>query len=163
MDLTFQDIALRRLRLLTVDPGHTPQVDDRVRLFVLADLAGLGYLVVNPDAYDDSVVANYRTLIIPTLEKLRGGDVSYAPLFRGFPDELPTDDSFIMRQLLASLRLTFGEVSSLEEALDFSDIGWLAGIINSPRPRTSASGQGRAEEASPGHPHRMGRTANRAR
>lgn len=124
MDLTLQDIALRRLRLLTVDPRGNPQVDDRVRLFVLADLARLGYLVINPDAYDDSLVANYRTLIIPTLEKLRGGDVSYAPLFRGFPDELPTDDSFIMRQLLASLRLTFGEVSSLEEALDFSDIGW---------------------------------------
>lgn len=83
-----QDIALRRLRLMAVPQQGA--VTAEAKVIGLADLANLGYRVTNPDLWNDSVFRQWMLSTIPTLTAMRGGDVKYAPLFPGFPDEIPS-------------------------------------------------------------------------
>lgn len=94
-------IALRRLRLISVSGrGLAP----RRQVAWLAELAKLGFRVRNPEvlAWRRPDVVRHRELI-EELRALRGGDVPYVPLFRGFPDDVPEETSYLVRRVVGYL------------------------------------------------------------
>ena len=92
-------IALRRLRLLSITPLG---VNLQSKLTFLAQLAGLGYRVENPEDYDDSVLYDFSETI-EILKQLRGGTVDYVPLFSGFPDRVPEDRAYFVDRMIGFL------------------------------------------------------------
>lgn len=90
------NIALRRLRLI---PTSASGVDPQRKLIFLAQLAGLGYRLENPEDYNDSVLAQFDQMM-DTLKRLRGGKVDYVPLFSGFPDKVPEERSYFVDRLI---------------------------------------------------------------
>jgi hypothetical protein len=135
--------VIRRGLLPLGDAPATPSV----LAAVVAELTRLGVRVVNPEDLNDSVLDHWPSLHA-ALVNLRGGDKNYAPLFPGFPNNLPDFDNAALRFSLAlsrlvSIKLTRvassavdGEAFSyleflddvseeeIEEALDFSGVGW---------------------------------------
>jgi hypothetical protein len=160
MDENLQTISVLRRGLLPLAPAPaTPEV----LAAVLAEFARLGVRVTNPEALNDSVLAHWERLHA-ALVKLRGGDKNYAPLFAGFPNNLPSFDNAALRfsialVRLANLKLTRvassavdGEAFSyledfddftdeeIEEAMDFSSVGWWpASSINQTPTRSALS------------------------
>ena len=92
-------IALRRLRLLSTAPSG---VELRSKLTFLAQLAGLGYRVENPEDYNDSVLYDFAETV-EVLKQLRGGAVEYVPLFSGFPDKVPEHDAYFVERMIGFL------------------------------------------------------------
>lgn len=93
------DIALRRLKLIATSASETtPQS----KLIFLAQLAGLGYRVENPEAYNDSVLAHFDETM-ETLKAFRGGKLEYVPLFSGFPDKVPKGQAYFVDRLIGFL------------------------------------------------------------
>lgn len=93
------DLALRRLRLLRLTEG---QADTKKKLVFLSELASLGYLVENPEEYNDSILYNYPALI-EQLKALRGGQADYVPLFQGFPNDVPNELQYYVHRMLGFL------------------------------------------------------------
>lgn len=94
-----RDIALRRLRLLITEPGEVTQ---KKKYVYLAELAGLGYRVTNPDDYSDFALGNFAGTVT-LLREMRGGNVPYVPLFSGFPDNVPEEKTYFMDRVLGHL------------------------------------------------------------
>ena len=96
--MTLDHIALRRLRLISVDGAP---LDTRRRAVWQAELAQLGYRIRNPE-----LLARARPDLgqhaetIEVLRAMRGGDVAYVPLFKGFPDRVPDDVGHFTRRLV---------------------------------------------------------------
>jgi len=113
-------LAIRRLRVLPVPRGAG--LPDKQRLGMLAELAGLGYTIPNPErlaAADPSLASDWVT-IIAALRVLRGGNVDHVPLFLGFPNDVPDDDEYYSRRIIGYLgsRLgLFDEGKRLENGL----------------------------------------------
>ena len=115
-------IALRRLKLISTVPSG---VDLQSKLSYLAQLAGLGYQVDNPDQYNDSTLAHF-TATIDVLRELRGGKVNYVPLFSGFPDQVPPERAYFIDRLIGFLVndcLTYPQGTRLENGVVVPD--WL--------------------------------------
>lgn len=115
-------IALRRLRLLSTAPSG---VDLQSKLTFLAQLAGLGYRVDNPDDYNDSVLYDFAETV-EVLKEMRGGKLDYVPLFSGFPDKVPEDRAYFVDRLIGFLVrdcLTYPQGTRLENGLVVPD--WL--------------------------------------
>jgi hypothetical protein len=115
-------IALRRLRLLSTVPFG---MDLQSKLTYLAQLAGLGYRVENPEDYNDSVLYDF-TETVEILKQLRGGTVDYVPLFSGFPDKVPEDRAYFIDRLIGFLVrecITYPQGTRLENGLVVPD--WL--------------------------------------
>jgi hypothetical protein len=94
---TLRSIALRRLRAIPVPAGKG--LEAKIRLGFLAELAGLGIRIGNPELLDtagDALVSDHGS-VLAELAALRGGEVAYVPLFLGFPDEVPDDEYFARR------------------------------------------------------------------
>ena len=86
------EIGLNRAKLLALTPKS--KVSNRLKTMFLAELAQIGYKVDNPELFNDSVFENFD-LIIDTLRAMKGGDVNYVPLFKGFPLNVPNDEIVI--------------------------------------------------------------------
>ncbi len=115
-------IALRRLRMLSTAPSG---VDLQSKLTFLAQLAGMGYRVENPDGYNDSVLYDFAETV-EVLKEMRGGKVDYVPLFSGFPDKVPEDRAYFVDRLIGYLVrdcLTYPQGTRLENGLVVPD--WL--------------------------------------
>ncbi|MBN9418940.1 hypothetical protein ABS71_02100 [bacterium SCN 62-11] len=115
-------IALRRLRLLSTAPSS---VQIRSKLTFLAQLAGMGYRVENPQDYNDSVLYDF-TETVEVLKAMRGGAVDYVPLFSGFPDKVPENDAYFVDRLIGFLVrdcLTYPQGTRLENGAVVPD--WL--------------------------------------
>lgn len=121
MDTT-QRIGLDRLGLLVAPEGAaTPHVVSAV----LAELAHVGVRVKNPEAATDGLAGTYKE-VVKHVRKLRGERRTYAPLFKGFPDQLPEYDDAELRFHFAATRLvgTNYTEDDVRDALDFTGIGW---------------------------------------
>ena len=97
--MTLLDILIRRLRIIPVRKG---EVSIPSKATVMAELAGLGYRVKNPEDYTDSVLEDYGQ-IISGLKALKGGDVLYVPLFTGFPEKAPEQNEYFVKRLVGYL------------------------------------------------------------
>ncbi len=93
------DILIRRLRIVPVRKG---EVSIPSKATVLAELAGLGYRVKNPEDYSDSVLEDYDQ-IISVLKVMKGGDVVYVPLFSGFPEKAPEQNEYFVKRIVGFL------------------------------------------------------------
>lgn len=113
------DLMLRRLHLVVAPPG--PATEMR-RFTFLAELAGLGYRVSNPEQFSDAVLDRYPQLL-QTLRAMRGGDVPYVPLFQGFPAELPDDHRYFMDRLLGHLAQITGLTKDHSWIFDLEKFG----------------------------------------
>ena len=101
-----EDIALRRLRLVA---ASAPGLDRRRRVAWLAELAALGYRVTDPAALSFmGPDLTQHAATIQTLRSLRGGDVPYVPLFKGFPERIPDDLAHFTRRVVGHLGNVFG-------------------------------------------------------
>lgn len=89
-------ILLRRCRTLVVDPGP---VSDVAMATIMAELFQMGYTVENPEGYSDSLLLDYQPLM-EQLAQLKGGGVSYVPLYSGFPDRVPEPNEYNLQRLL---------------------------------------------------------------
>lgn len=115
-------IALRRLRLLSTAPSS---VEVRSKLTFLAQMAGMGYRVENPEDYNDSVLYDFAETV-EVLKQMRGGAVEYVPLFSGFPDKVPENDAYFIDRLIGFLVrdcLTYPQGTLLENGAVVPD--WL--------------------------------------
>ncbi|MBT9587279.1 TerD family protein [bacterium] len=92
-------IALRRLHLLTLAAA---QADSKSKLTFLSELASLGYLIENPEDYNDSLLYDYADTV-KHLREMRGGNVDYVPLFQGFPDKVPPDNEYFVHRMIGFL------------------------------------------------------------
>lgn len=92
-------IGLNRTRTISNGNGSNTNVDKKLKLTFLAELASIGYQVSNPDKFTDSVLDNFDD-IMETLIEMKGGDVNYVPLFKGFPNNVPEKDDFFTKRLL---------------------------------------------------------------
>lgn len=112
--LKLHAIALRRLRLLPVGEGP---VSVRKKLTFFSELAGMGYALRNPEAYNDSVLADYSATIAE-LQAMRGGNVDYVPLFQGFPDKVPDQHAYFAKRIIGyigNLLLPFEDGKQLDD------------------------------------------------
>lgn len=96
------DIVVRRLRRFPVRRGAG--LPPKQLAVVQAELVRLGIEV------DREVLqalhpswATHWPVIRQTLAELRGDQVSYVPLFKGFPDEVPDDEAYFVQRLLGYL------------------------------------------------------------
>ena len=101
-------IAVRRLRLI---PVAGRGVETRRKVVLLAELARLGYVVDDPEGYDDSALDHHDELIA-TLREMKGGHVDYVPLFQGFPDAVPDGDEYFVKRVIGYLGNENPEVQS---------------------------------------------------
>jgi hypothetical protein len=91
-----EDVVLRRLRLLVADAAEVTQ---RKKFVYLAELAGLGYRVTNPDDYSDAAPDRFHRTV-ELLREMRGGNVPYVPLFSGFPENVPEEKRYFLDRLI---------------------------------------------------------------
>jgi len=116
------NILINRLRVIRFSSG---KVTKKKKLAFLSEMANLGYLIDNPEAYNDSVLDNYKS-IISTLKKMKGGNVKYVPLFTGFPNDVPDEDSYFVKRIIGILGNCIGlfdEGTKLDNGLIVPD--WL--------------------------------------
>jgi len=90
-------IGLNRVKLISVEKGAS--VSKKSKAIFLSELASLGYKVDNPELYNDSVLENFDS-IIKTLKEMKGGDVTYVPLFTGFPNNVPDKEDFLRDRIV---------------------------------------------------------------
>lgn len=90
-------ILIKRLRVLPVEKAT---VNKKKKITFLAELASLGYRVTNPSLYTDGILKDHTT-IINTLKEMKGGDVNYVPLFTGFPNEVPEENEYFSKRIMA--------------------------------------------------------------
>ncbi len=114
-----KDIAIRRLHLLALERGTG--CDGKQALILHSELAKLGMRVTNPEllASASSSLSGYPEAMA-ALAQLRGGDVSYVPLFLGFPDTVPDDDAYFAKRIigyLGSVYELFEEGQKLENGM----------------------------------------------
>lgn len=104
-----KDIALRRLNILTLHKGEGFPTNKK--LVFHAELASLGYRLKNGYLLDEACPTfflEYQTTL-RQLTALRGGEVSYVPLFTGFPNKVPDEKKYFVRRIIGYL----GNVPSL--------------------------------------------------
>ncbi len=99
-------ILLKRLHIIPIKAKD--DINFKYKLTFLSELAALGYRVKNHKDYNNSIVQNYGT-IINILEKMKGGDVDYIPLFLNFPNDIPTNDKYFLKRLIGYI----GNISNL--------------------------------------------------
>ncbi|MCA9662685.1 MAG: hypothetical protein KC486_30375, partial [Myxococcales bacterium] len=95
-----ESIAVQRLRVLPLPRGAG--IPAKARLAVLAELAGMGYRLRNPEllnAADPAWLEGMRGRL-DVLKAMRGGDVDYVPLFLRFPDDIPDDGEYFARRIV---------------------------------------------------------------
>lgn len=96
-------IAIRRLGLLPLNRGAG--ASQKHTLIVQSELAKLGMRIVNAKLFaaaDQTLFSDYQG-VMAQLASVRGGDVSYVPLFLGFPDEVPDDDAYFAKRVIGYL------------------------------------------------------------
>ncbi len=98
-----KDIAIKRLRLIPIQKG--PGLCTKQRLVILSELATLGVHVENPEYLEGASEAFFLDygFVVQTLRKMRGGDVSYVPLFARFPEDIPDDDEYFAKRIIGYL------------------------------------------------------------
>ncbi len=96
-------IALQRLHLLTAPSGKG--LSSQERLVLHSELALLGYRISNQEELEHVSSAYFRgaKTKMKTLAKMRGGGISYVPLFLRFPDDCPSDDAYFAKRILGYL------------------------------------------------------------
>lgn len=97
-------IGLNRIKVLPIGEG---EVTPKLKLVFFSELAKLGFKVSNPQAYNDSVLENFDT-IMSSLSKMKGGDVDYVPLFNGFPNNVPEKNEFFVKRMVGFLGNVMG-------------------------------------------------------
>ncbi|MEM9701266.1 MAG: hypothetical protein AAF907_02330, partial [Planctomycetota bacterium] len=116
-------VLLRRLRTLPIDPSPSP-VPAAVRAdlaakrgALLAELASLGFRLENPAALTAEATAGVlarHAELMSVLSAMKGANVSYVPLFQGFPESTPDDGEYFARRIVGFLMREF-EFSAPEE------------------------------------------------
>jgi hypothetical protein len=121
-------IALARLGI--VSRGDDAAASPNAVAAVLAELAHAGIRITNPERAGNDL-AGRAPALVAFARRLRGEHGHYAPLFAGFPDQLPTFDDAETRFTIGLLRLAgtyvgTGRVTDddVRAAMDFSAIGW---------------------------------------
>ncbi len=110
-------IALRRLRLLTLEPrpvsvrpeGQSSS-PDCAELVCLSELARLGIAIANPELLSEAgsrLLMDYEAML-SAVARLRGGGVNYVPLFTNFPDDIPEDKAYFAKRVLGYLGNVLG-------------------------------------------------------
>ena len=98
-----RQILIRRLYLLApLRCSKNVEVTPTKKATFFAELAKLGYRIVNPNEFHDDLLTDYDTTI-STLTKMRGGDVTYVPLFQGFPESVPDQDQYFVNRIIGYL------------------------------------------------------------
>lgn len=94
-------VCVRRLRVIPFVPGDG--LLPAVELGLLSELCALGVRVTNAELLclaSPSVVHDHVSRIIDPIRELRGGHVSYVPLFDGFPEHIPDDHEYFARRII---------------------------------------------------------------
>ncbi len=89
-------IALRRLRCWIHHPKQQDLFQGKIITF---ELGQLGYKINNIEKFT-SITRKDFTSALTILQKMRGNDVEYVPLFTNFPDDLPNDGEYLIRRVL---------------------------------------------------------------
>ncbi|NKY39237.1 TerD family protein [Cellulomonas septica] len=116
-------IALDRLGVLAVAVGTVSPA--RVSV-ALTELARAGVRITNPGAARDPL-ADVVADVVTHVRAARGQRGTFAPLFSGFPDRLPSFDDVRLRSAFGLSRLADVAAPTEQQirvAFDFSDIGW---------------------------------------
>ena len=99
-------LAINRLGHIEIKAGKG--LDAAQKAIFLSELAKLGYRLTNPELLDEAdpdILRDYD-LIMKTLEKKRGGNVRYVPLFSGFPESVPNDRKYLFKRILSDFQHT---------------------------------------------------------
>jgi stress response protein SCP2 len=137
MNNAITKIGLNRAKLISVNPSNA-KVSKRLKTIFIAELAGLGYRVDNPELFNNSVFDNFDQTI-STLIEMKGGDVDYVPLFSNF-SEVDYDEVLI---LTVGNLLSKGLFSNLSEILERHD-----GLSSSRRQTTEELENGIIDQSS---------------
>lgn len=116
-------IAFDRLALLAVELGP---VTPATAAAALTELARVGVRVTNPGDARDPLAARVPG-VVAHVRTARGQRGTFAPLFDGFPDRLPTFDDVHLRVAFGLSRLADvrgATVEDVQAAFDLRDIGW---------------------------------------
>ncbi|NEO85460.1 MAG: TerD family protein [Spirulina sp. SIO3F2] len=102
-------IALRRLHCWIAPKRSRQAVQAKI---CALELGQLGFRFQNPEQLTDISRSEF-TDALSTLKAMRGGNVTYVPLFNNFPDDLPNDHEYLLRRLLGCFGIdTFGDKAS---------------------------------------------------
>lgn len=98
------DILINRLCIIPLEilPKKKNKVNNKKKLTFLIELAGLGYVIDNPEMFNDTALNDYDN-IIKTLKKIKGGNVKYVPLFQGFPNDVPEENEYFVKRIIGFL------------------------------------------------------------
>lgn len=100
-------IAVKRLSIFPMDEGQRDEI--QAGAFRL-EIGELGYFVKNPEKFTTVSPEAFQNLV-EALEEMRGGNVTYIPLFTGFPEQLPNDSSYFLRRVLGFIGLDTFDLS----------------------------------------------------
>ena len=95
-----KSIAINRLNLIPMPAGSG--ISNKNKLILLAELAGMGYRVTNPELLNqgsNSMFLDHPELI-RVLKQRKGGNVDYVPLFSGFPNKAPDDATYFLNRIM---------------------------------------------------------------
>jgi len=93
-------IAINRLHVLPMPAGGG--ISSKNMLVLQSELASMGYLISNPKKLKelgDTFVLNHASTMAE-LNRMRGGNVSYVPLFLGFPNNVPEENEYFTKRII---------------------------------------------------------------
>jgi hypothetical protein len=99
------EILFNRLKAISVSTSglaETTKLHKLIKLNYLSEFAQLGFFFENDHLFNDSALENFSE-VIALATKMRGGDIEYAPLFSGFPNQVPDQDVYMLQRLLSVL------------------------------------------------------------
>lgn len=98
-----KSIALQRLHLLPISRGTG--LSTKKSLILQAELAKVGVRIRNAELLVEAseVFLLEHAQVMERLTVMRGGDVTYVPLFLGFPSEVPQGDAYFAKRIMGYL------------------------------------------------------------
>lgn len=96
-------ISVRRLNIFPITTNGSRLLNLVEKTTIVNELNKMGYSICNPELLNKATV---ETLLdyeatIKELERLRGGDVKYVPLFNGFPNKVPEENEYLLKRIIS--------------------------------------------------------------
>lgn len=111
MNPLFNKILLSRQQKVVISKS-TGKTSKKVILGIIAEIAQLGF-TLNGNVIEvlktlsDGEIKVFRNILIDNLREMVGAHVKYRPLFKNFPNDIPDDETFLLKRIVGFIENSF--------------------------------------------------------